>query len=96
LPLLKLQTQHGLKPMTQREARERLTAEIERIISNAARAGSVVRTGYYAGILADAYVAANFSVGHIVDAIAAAASKRSVPCEIARPGQRTVDRQSSL
>ena len=70
--------------MTQEEARERLAAEISRIISNAARAGSVVRTGYYAGMLADAYWAAGFSLGHIVDAIAEAASKRGIPVEIAR------------
>jgi len=70
--------------VTSEEARERLAAEINRIISNAARAGSVVRTGYYAGMLADAYWAAGFSLGHIVDAIAEAASKRGIPVEIAR------------
>jgi len=82
--------------MTQEETRARLAAEIDRIMLRAARAGSVVRTGYYAGMLADTYVAANFSIAEIVDAIADAASKRGIPCEIARRGHPKEDRQLSL
>jgi len=99
IPLLafaEIAPQHRLKPMTQKEARVSLAAEIDRIVSNAARAGSVVRTGYYAGMLAHTYADAGFSLGHIVDAIADAAGKRGVPCEIARPGQRQEDPQPSL
>jgi hypothetical protein len=71
--------------MRQAEARARLSEEIERSVIGAVRRGSIVRTGYIAGILADAYADAGFSVGHIVDAIADAASRRGVPVEIARP-----------
>jgi hypothetical protein len=67
------------------DARERLKEEIERLIMNAARCGSVVRTGYFAGMLAKTYAEAGFSVGHIVDAIADAASRRGIPVEIAPP-----------
>jgi hypothetical protein len=71
--------------MGQAEARARLSAEIERSVIGAVRRGSIVRAGYIAGILADAYPDAGLSVGHIVDAIAEAAAKRGIPVEIARP-----------
>ena len=41
-----------------------------------------------AGMLADAYDVAGFSMAHIVDAIAAAADGRGVPVEAARLGHR--------
>jgi hypothetical protein len=71
--------------MSKDEARDRLAAEIERIVRNSVRSGAIVRTGYYAGMLAHSYADAGYSVGHIVDAIAAAASKHGLPVEIARP-----------
>jgi hypothetical protein len=71
--------------MGQAEARARLSEEIERSVLGAVRRGSIVRTGYIAGMLAEAYACAGFSVGHIVDAIAEAAAKRGIPVEIARP-----------
>ena len=74
--------------MHQAEARARLSEEIERSVIGAVRRGSIVRTGYIAGILADAYADAGFSVGHIVDAIAEAAAKRGIPVEIMRPDNR--------
>jgi hypothetical protein len=71
--------------MRQAEARARLSDEIGRSVIGAVRRGSIVRTGYIGDILADAYPDAGFSIGHIVDAIAEAASERSIPVEIARP-----------
>ena len=73
--------------MNQVEARAKLAEEIERAITNLVRAGSIVRTGYLAGILAEAHADAGFSVGHIVDAIAQEAARRGIPVEIGRPGQ---------
>jgi hypothetical protein len=67
------------------DARERLNEEIKRLVRNAVRCGSVVRTNYFAGMLAETYAEAGFSLGHIVDAIADAASRRGIPVEIARP-----------
>ncbi len=64
----------------------RLNAEIQRIIANSVRSGSIVRTGYYAEMLAEAYPDADLTIDEIVGAIARAASKRGVPVEIRRPG----------
>ena len=72
--------------MGETEVRSRLMAEIDRLITNAVRSGSIVRTGYHAGMLASAYESAGYTVGDIVDAIARAASKRGVPVEISHPG----------
>ena len=71
--------------MDRAEARQRLAEEIERIVTISVRPGSIVRTGSHAGMLASTYSDAGYSVGHIVDAIAEAASKRGIPVEIARP-----------
>jgi len=67
------------------EAKARLSREIDRIVTNAARAGSIVRTGYYAGMLANTYGDTGFSVRRIINEIALAAGRRGVPVEI---GQR--------
>jgi hypothetical protein len=73
--------------MGEKDAREGLAAEIERLVINSVRAGSIVRTSYFAGMLADKYKDANYSVGHIVDAIACAAAEHGIPVEINRPSQ---------
>lgn len=73
--------------MKTQEARERLAAEIERIVTVAVRAGSTVRTAYYAGSLAEAYADAGLSIGHITDAIADSALRRGVPVEITHPNR---------
>jgi hypothetical protein len=70
--------------MSENEARERLSLEIERIVRNAVRSGAIVRTGYYAGTLADNYSEAGYSIGHIVDALALAASRLGLPVELGR------------
>jgi hypothetical protein len=71
--------------MRQAEARARLSEEIGRSVIGAVRRGSIVRTRYIAGILADAYPDAGVSIGCIFDAIAEAAAKRGISLEIARP-----------
>jgi len=66
---------------SQADARERLREEIERLVTNSVRSGSIVRTGYFAGMLANAYADAGFSVGQIVDAITEEAVRRGIPVE---------------
>ena len=74
--------------MLKEEARERLARDIERIVQNSARCGSIVRTSFHAGMLADTYAEAGFSIGHIIDAVAAVAIRRGVPVELGRPEKR--------
>ena len=75
--------------MGKAEARERLSAEIERIVTHAVRMRSIVRTGYFAGMLAVAYAETGLSTSDIIDAIADAAARRGVAVEITRPQDDT-------
>ena len=61
-----------------------LLEEIARIVKSARDNGVTLRTGYHAGLLADAYPHV-FSIGRIIDELVLAASREGIPLEIARP-----------
>ena len=64
--------------------RRLLLEEVGRIVADAKTAGSTIRAGYHAGMLAAAYPEV-FSIGRIVDELVLAATKEGVAIEMSRP-----------
>lgn len=71
--------------------RRLLLEEIERIVADTARAGTILRTGEIAARLAEIYPGTNFSIGRIIDEIIASATVAKVAVEISRPDSGSVD-----
>jgi hypothetical protein len=74
-----------LSGITQQLQRDLLIEEIRRIVADAGAAGETLHTDDHATKLFDAYPAAGFSIGRIVDELTLAAGRARVPVEIARP-----------
>ena len=62
-----------------------LFRDIRRIVAEAKANGEVLRAGFHAGVLYDAFPNCGLSVGRIVDEITLEAMRSGVPVEIATP-----------
>ncbi len=67
---------------TQSEVRRLLFEEIERIVTEAAVSGSVIRAGYHAGMLAAAYPDTGLSLRRIIEELVKAGDAAKVIVEI--------------